>query len=65
MSKQALHTISTEWLTVFREDYGGIRTYTHVCPVCRYFYKDKNEHGKQRCPNCNTEMIEEDSYGPQ
>lgn len=57
MSKQDLHTLSTAWVTTWSEDYNGFRTYTHVCPLCRYFYKDENEAGHTVCPSCRSGLI--------
>ena len=60
MSEQYQHTISPEWLTTFRENYYGERIYTHLCPACRYSYKDECEEGYAICPNCKKEMMQEE-----
>lgn len=56
MSEQSQHTISTEWLTTWRENFDEERTYTHVCPVCHYFYKDESAVGQKLCPGCGTAL---------
>lgn len=56
MSEQYQHTISTEWLTTWRENFDEERTYTHVCPVCHYFYKDERADGQESCPKCGIEL---------
>ena len=41
MSEQSTHILSSEWVTTWREGFGEERVYTHVCPICKYFYKDE------------------------
>ena len=57
MSEQCQHTISTAWVTTFRRKFHGEETYTHVCPLCKYFYRDEKPEGLDVCPSCKAEMI--------
>ena len=45
-----------QWDTVFYEGNGTLSTYSHICPNCKYFYRDLRFKGHNHCPNCGMKM---------
>ena len=45
-----------EWDTVFYERNTTISTVTHICPKCKYIYRDIRVKGHDFCPNCGADM---------
>ena len=45
-----------EWDTVFYERNGTLSSYSHLCPKCKYFYRDIRFKGHDFCPNCGAYM---------
>ena len=45
-----------EWNTVFYERNGTLSSYSHLCPKCKYFYRDIRFKGHDFCPNCGADM---------
>ena len=44
------------WDTVFYEGNGTLASYSHICPKCKYFYRDFHFKGHNYCPNCGAKM---------
>lgn len=47
------------WDTVFYERNGTLASYSHLCPKCKYFYRDVRIKGHNFCPNCGADMKED------
>ena len=45
-----------QWDTVFYERNGTLATYSHICPECKYFYRNVKFKGHNYCPNCGAKM---------
>ena len=48
--------VHSQWDTVFYEKNGTIASYSHLCPECKYFYRDTKFKGHDYCPNCGAKM---------
>ena len=45
-----------KWDTVFYERNGTLASYSHICPKCKYFYRDLKFKGHNYCPECGCDM---------
>ena len=46
-----------EWETILHYPRGEMfNAYSHICSVCKYFYKDVRPIGYDFCPNCGAKM---------
>lgn len=52
----AVEVVHSQWDTVFYESHGTLASYSHLCPVCKYFYKDTRFKGHNYCPSCGAKM---------
>lgn len=52
----AAEIVHSQWDTVFYESHGTLATYSHLCPVCKYFYRDTRFKGHNYCPSCGAKM---------
>ena len=52
----AVEVVHSKWDTVFYERNGELATYSHVCPICKYHYKNVWGKGYNYCPNCGAKM---------
>lgn len=52
----AVEVVHSQWDTVFYERNGTLASYSHICPKCKYFYRDVHFKGYNYCPNCGADM---------
>ena len=52
----AVEVVHSQWDTVFYERNGTLASYSHLCPECKYFYKDVRFKGHNYCPDCGAKM---------
>lgn len=52
----AAEVVHSQWDTVFYESHGTLASYSHLCPVCKYFYRDLRFKGHNYCPDCGAKM---------
>ena len=52
----AVEVVHSQWDTVFYESHGTLASYSHICPVCKYLYRDIRFKGHKYCPNCGAKM---------
>jgi hypothetical protein len=52
----AVEVVHSRWDTVFYERNGTLASYSHLCPVCKYFYRNVKFTGHNFCPNCGAKM---------
>ena len=52
----AVEVVHSKWDTVFYERNGTLASYSHICPECKYFYRDLRFKGHNYCPNCGADM---------
>ena len=52
----AVEVVHSKWDTVFYERNGTLASYSHLCPECKYFYKDVRFKGHNYCANCGAKM---------
>ena len=45
-----------EWDTVLYEKHATISSFSHICPKCKYFYRDIRFKGHDFCPSCGSDM---------
>ena len=55
----AVEVVHGAWDTVFYERNGTLASYSHLCPNCKYFYRDTKFKGHNYCPNCGAKMDKE------
>ena len=55
-SVDAVEVVHSKWDTVFYERNGELATYSHICPICKYHYKNMWKKGYNYCPNCGAKM---------
>ena len=53
---EAVEVVHSQWDTVFYERNGTLASYSHLCPKCKYFYRDVRFKGHNYCPNCGADM---------
>lgn len=51
-----VEVVHSQWDTVFYERNGTLASYSHLCPECKYFYRDVRFKGHSYCPNCGAKM---------
>lgn len=61
--KDAVQVVHSQWDTVFYERNGTLATYSHLCPECKYFYRDTRFKGHNFCPGCGAKMEGEKMEG--
>lgn len=54
----AVEVVHSQWDTVFYERNGTLSSYSHLCPECKYFYRDVRFKGHNYCPSCGADMRE-------
>lgn len=52
----SVQIVHSQWDSVFYERNGTLASYSHICPVCKYFYRDVKFKGHNYCPNCGAKM---------
>lgn len=52
----AAPVVHGRWDTVFYERHSTIASYSHICPKCKYFYRDTKFKGHDYCPGCGAKM---------
>ena len=52
----AVEVVHSQWDTVFYERNGTLASYSHICPKCKYFYRDVHFKGYNYCPTCGAKM---------
>ena len=52
----AVEVVHSQWDTVFYERNGTLGSYSHICPECKYIYRDVRFKGHNYCPNCGAKM---------
>ena len=58
-----VEVVHSQWDTVFYERNGTLASYSHICPKCKYFYRDLRFKGHNYCPNCGAKMDGGVDYG--
>lgn len=53
-----VEVVHSQWDTVFYERNGTLASYSHICPKCKYFYRDLRFEGHNYCPNCGVNMMD-------
>lgn len=52
----AVEVVHSQWDTVFYESHGTLSSYTHICPECKYLYRNLRFKGHKYCPECGAKM---------
>lgn len=47
---------SSQWVTRLHSNGEKVDSFSHLCPECKYEYRDLNVNGESVCPNCGTKM---------
>ena len=45
-----------QWVTRLHSNGEKVDSFSHLCPECKYEYRDLNVNGESVCPNCGVEM---------
>ncbi len=53
---EAAPVVHSKWDTVFYESHGTLASYSHLCPECKYFYRNTKSKGHKYCPECGAKM---------
>lgn len=54
--RDALKVTQSQWVTRLHSTDGKIDSFSHLCPECKYEYRDQSVKGHIFCPNCFVEM---------
>jgi predicted Zn-ribbon and HTH transcriptional regulator len=46
----------SQWVTRLHSNGEKVDSFSHLCPECKYEYRDLNVNGESVCPNCGVEM---------